>query len=394
LREGEAALEANFGNHVHKDAVQFHAIDGLVRAVPKHHEKKPAYGLHAGPTDDSGTKHDADDEHVPELPSKYRFMRPTTPERRNPPVEVPKGVKKRRHGWDPDMAPSNNAAVSAGQRYALSFTPPPSFDRSKIMSQLIRMLNVIQGRLPPTLEALDFIILHGSDDPRFFGNMTDFGIALARFSRESKLSLLSYGSFWYLQIDDMDIGDKQATVFLKVILLSDETEPKDRIGKKDREDDKENPGKGDRSRSPPPRGKPVSKAVRPVFQPSGSGPSSSLSKDSATPAIDCTDDFLGSLVPIGVQDQCTITGSTSSGPLSLTPQSVTFDQVFPLGRQVFLGLSEPTLEPWHSMPLMQLMPVSLFLAEMLRTVAPYLRRTGKNIESGAEGIPNWWLCWL
>ena len=39
LREGEAALEANFGNHDHKDAAQFHAIDGLVRAVPKHHEK-------------------------------------------------------------------------------------------------------------------------------------------------------------------------------------------------------------------------------------------------------------------------------------------------------------------------------------------------------------------
>ena len=32
----------------------------------------------------------------------------------------------------------------------------------------------------------------------------------------------------------------------------------------------------------------------------------------------------------------------------MTPQSVTFDQVFPLGRQVFLGLSEHTHEPWHS----------------------------------------------
>jgi hypothetical protein len=39
-----------------------------------------------------------------------------------------------------------------------------------------------------------------------------------------------------------------------------------------------------------------------------------------------------------------------------------------------------------------LMSVSLFLAEMFRMVALHLRRTGKNIESGVEGIPNWWRC--
>ena len=43
--------------------------------------------------------------------------------------------------------------------------------------------------------------------------------------------------------------------------------------------------------------------------------------------------------------------------------------------------------------LILLMSVSLFLAEMFRMVALHLRRTGKNIESGVEGIPNWWRCW-
>lgn len=42
--------------------------------------------------------------------------------------------------------------------------------------------------------------------------------------------------------------------------------------------------------------------------------------------------------------------------------------------------------------LILLMFVSLFLAEMFRMVALHLRRTGKNIESGVEGIPNWWRC--
>ena len=149
------------------------------------------------------------------------------------------------------------------------------------------MLNVIQGQLPPSLESLGFIILHAQDDPRFYSNVTDFGVVLARFSRDSKLSRLRYDRFWYLQIDDLDISPRSATIFLKVIFASsDNVPPKVSDVNRGRDSKRDGSGSRDRSRSPLPT-KPLSKrSSRPVFCPSGNGPQDIGVQDVPTP-VEC-----------------------------------------------------------------------------------------------------------
>ena len=51
-------------------------------------------------------------------------------------------------------------------------------------------------------------------NPRFVGSVTDFGSVLLQFNRDSKLSLLSYGSHWALVLEDVEHDDRSANVFL------------------------------------------------------------------------------------------------------------------------------------------------------------------------------------
>ena len=107
----------------------------------------------------------------------------------------------------------------------------------------------------------------------FFGNVTDFGNVMSRFSRESILSLLSYG--------------QTANVFLKVQRGAPGVaeHPKQAPKKEDRDDQEGGNEKG-RGRSPAARSKPEARRTRPVFQAN----SGNESKDKSTdcPPSDCS----------------------------------------------------------------------------------------------------------
>ena len=87
------------------------------------------------------------------------------------------------------------------------------------------------------------------------------------FSRDSKLSLLSYGSHWSLALDDIEIGDRAASVFLKVLRgSSGNDEPYKKMPKEEDRDDRDKSGDKGRSRSPAEHSTHAPKRGRPVFQ--------------------------------------------------------------------------------------------------------------------------------
>ena len=247
LHNTEAVLEAAFSDVVHTNSVAFHTELGAVPMV---------------------TRNQTGDD--PQVPLQFKHVRPKTPERKRKSEskaqtqgEKPKRV--RRSKWDEPTEPASSSKAS-GPKFALAFNPPPGLNR--IPTQLIRLLNSIQSQFPAALDTLNFIVLNGGEDPMFFGNVTDFGTVLSTFSRDSKLSLLSYGTHWSLALEDVEVGGKTASVFLKVMRGSsghDETH-KQMPKNEDGDDHDKRRDKG-RSRSPTEHSTPAPKPSRPVFQP-------------------------------------------------------------------------------------------------------------------------------
>ena len=253
LNSTEAVLEVAFSNIVHTNSAAFHVDLG---AVPM------------------STWNQVGDD--PQVPSQFRHVRPKTPDRKRKSESKArtKGVKPKRvrkSKWDEPTGTASSSKAPAGPKLALAFSPPPGLN--KIPTQLIRLLNSVQSQFPATLDTLNFVVLNGEEDPMFFGNVTDFGTVLSTFSRDSKLSLLSYGTHWSLALDDIEIGDRAASVFLKVLRASsgqDETHKK--MPKEADRDDNDKSGDKERNRSQAEQSTPAPKRGRPVFQPgSGSG---------------------------------------------------------------------------------------------------------------------------
>ena len=105
-------------------------------------------------------------EEFPKVPEQFRDVRPVTPERKQVQSENPqepaaprKGPRKSR--WDPEEENSPVASTPQAPRFALTFTPPQGLGQAP--TQIIRLLNSIQGRLSPTLDTLNFVVLCDSD---------------------------------------------------------------------------------------------------------------------------------------------------------------------------------------------------------------------------------------
>eukprot|EP00438_Fugacium_kawagutii_P010469 Skav230359 [mRNA] locus=scaffold291:25897:33301:- [translate_table: standard] len=206
---------------------------------------------------------------------------PKAPPMKAPPVRKrsqprsPQRDRKRKSRWDPEVA-SGSAAPS----FRLTFTPPASFPPEHV-AQVNRLLNSVQAQVPSTIGAYHFVIIRDDEDPALFTN-NDVGRVLFEFALQSKLSLLSYGRVWTLQLQEVDCSDSTATVFLQVSKPKVHDPPK-ASGKQPGD-----PSAGrdpPRSRTPPPKHdkagpKPVPKAGRPVFggrsRDGGSGPKDEL----------------------------------------------------------------------------------------------------------------------
>ena len=204
----------------------------------------------------------------------------------------------------------------------------------------------------------------------FFGNVTDLGNVMSRFSRESILSLLSYGSHWSLALEDVECNDKTANVFLKVQRGAPGVaeHPKQAPKKEDRDDQEGGNEKG-RGRSPAARSKPEARRTRPEFQANSGNESKDKSTDcppsdcSGTP-VDCDSGTcqVGHIfgpVPFGPFDDPVVQGVRAVTPECshvVAPSSgstVCLDVQYPSRQAVHsdsgcqtLGHSEPVPKPW------------------------------------------------
>lgn len=171
-------LEVSFSDKVHTNSVAFHVDVGKVPMSRQNQE----------------TGED------PQVPPEFRNMRPTTPDRKRkldptPQAQKEKPKRRRKSRWDEPTGSAGDALTSSTPKFVLAFSPPPGL--TKILTQLIRLLNPIQSQFPVTLDTLNFVVLYGDEDPMFFfgnvtdfGNVTGFGNVLSRFSRESILAVI------------------------------------------------------------------------------------------------------------------------------------------------------------------------------------------------------------
>ena len=281
LQGTEAVVEISFSDNFHTNSAAFHVEIGKV----------PLRSTH-------------DTEDVPQVPSKYRHVRPTTPDRKrkDKPADsahTEKVKRKRRSRWDEPTEPAGStkeASASSTTRFVLAFSPPPGLP--KIPTQLIRLLNSIQSQFPVSLDTVNFVLLNGEEDPSFFGGVTDFGNLLSRFCRESKLSLLSYDRHWSLILEDIECVDRTANVFLKVHRNSTEevVKPIQAPEQNDGDDKGSKRGEG-RRRSPAAGSQPEPKRSRPVFRASGDDKSSGGNKKGFS--LDCSGGQNGHLFESG-----------------------------------------------------------------------------------------------
>eukprot|EP00435_Cladocopium_sp_Y103_P067649 s1031_g30.t1 len=147
---------------------------------------------------------------------------------------------------------------------------------TSICTQLIRMLNNIQSRLPASLRAFNFVVLHPTQgsDPLFYPEVREFGQVLAKVAIGTRLSLLSYGKHCCLHLDDLDVDrdNVNAAAFLKMGMLRLEVGKVPGPKPDHRRDEGPSHKDPSRSRSPHAPRRPPTRRVFASLDKSGAGP--------------------------------------------------------------------------------------------------------------------------
>lgn len=153
--------------------------------------------------------------------------------------------------------------------FRLSFTPTAGFPTWQV-PVVNRLLNRVQAKVKSPESTFNWVFIRASADPILLTGCS-FDKVLLQFGVQSKLSLLSLGRVWTVELEDLEVQDDNLTAFIKVAELSGSATTSKVDHPKKGGDDKR---PRSRSRSPPHRSQPseptasksrAAQTKRPVF---------------------------------------------------------------------------------------------------------------------------------